>query len=211
MKKMYIVGNWKSNKTAQEANEWISTFQNRQETFYQILLGVPFQLLPLLHGKLPIAAQNVSPFVEGAYTGEIAASQIKEFADWVIIGHSERRNYFKEDDLMLSQKVMRAKEAHLSVIYCISDAQMPIPKGVDIVAYEPLWAIGTGKSDTPQNANAVCQQIKNHFFGDILYGGSVTEENVRSFIDQDAIDGVLVGGASLDSKKFTNLIKNATS
>lgn len=219
MKSLFVAGNWKSNKTTQEANEWIGALQvTGNMPFGQenvtIVLCVPFTILAVLKwaietNKLPfhLAAQNVSKFSEGAYTGEVSARQIRELAQWVIIGHSERRKYFGETDEDLALKVEKAKEASLQVIYCVPDEKTSIPKGVDVVAYEPVWAIGTGKTDTPENANAVCGEIKKRI-GEvkIIYGGSVTDENVASFVKEPFIDGVLPGGASLDPTKFHRLL-----
>lgn len=210
-KSLFIAGNWKSNKTRAAAVDWLEKFNQTlpQIKNITVILGVPFPLLEFFHDKLTIAAQDVSPFQEGAYTGEVAASQIKEFANWVIIGHSERRKFFLEDDMLVFEKAKRAKEQGLSVIFCVQDEKTPIPPHVDVVAYEPIWAIGTGKSDTPENANAVVTVIKQRFQGLVIYGGSVTDENVKSFVSQSSIDGVLPGGASLDPVKFANLITAA--
>lgn len=213
-KQLLIAGNWKSNKTLAEAKDWMSLFKQVLPVIpknISIVLCVPFTVLDFFHNQITLAAQDVSPFETGAYTGEISAEQIKEFADWVLIGHSERRKYFLEDDRLLTQKVERAKEKGLSVIYCVSDDSMKIPGNVDVVAYEPTWAIGTGKSDSPENANAVCTMIKKQFQGRVIYGGSVTDENVKNFVNQSAIDGVLPGGASLNPEKFVDLIQAAQS
>ncbi|MDP1722858.1 MAG: triose-phosphate isomerase [Candidatus Gottesmanbacteria bacterium] len=218
-----IAGNWKSNKTILEAKQWLQEWNIQlsnnpiiQWKNVTVVLCVPFTLLyPLKKEidrlKLPIelGAQDVSPYPDGAYTGEVSARQIKEFASWVIIGHSERRNYFGETDEILSQKVTQAKSVGLSILYCVPDDVTVVPVGVDAVAYEPVWAIGTGKSDTPQNAGQVIQSIKAKTHTPrVIYGGSVTSENVATFIAQPAVDGVLPGGASMDPVKFANLIKN---
>jgi triosephosphate isomerase (TIM) len=154
---------------------------------------------------------DISPFDEGAYTGEINGNQIREFADYVIIGHSERRKNFAETDEMLSQKVQRAIECSLTPIFCVQGSDTPIPDGVTLVAYEPIFAIGTGNPDTPENAEAVIKTIKekNPSVKYVLYGGSVTPEGVGGFTQKPLIDGVLVGGASLLSDKFVQIIKNS--
>lgn len=213
MKKLLIAGNWKSNKTAREAQEWLHNFK-LQTVNVKLILCVPFTLLyPLrqeidrLHLSIQLGAQDVSPFPDGAYTGEVSARQVKELADWVIIGHSERRKYFGESDEVLSQKVKQAQSTGLKILYCVPDENTLIPSGVTCVAYEPIWAIGTGKTDSPQNANLVIASIKSITHAHtVIYGGSVTAENVVSFVSQEAIDGVLPGGASLDPVKFTQLI-----
>ncbi len=223
MKDITIAGNWKSNKTVGEAKTWFGDFSRMYEEKKldlrgsTILIFVPYtHLYPLreqiesLHIPISLGAQSVSPYPDGAYTGQISARMIKEMADWVIIGHSERRKYFHETDEDLKRSVEKAKEEGLSVIYCVSDAHMPVPHTVDVVAYEPLWAIGTGKTDTPENADSVIAKIMQvSGIGKAIYGGSVTDANVASFVAQPSIDGVLPGGASLDASTFFSLIFNS--
>ena len=226
MKSYLIAGNWKSNKTTNEAMEWLQklsaislgTRDSGQELSAKnntFVLCAPYTLLFFMKQEidrlqLPIAlgTQDVSPFGDGAYTGAVSARQVKEFADWVIIGHSERRKYFGETDAILVQKVAKAKEAGLRVVYCVPDETTVVPWSVDVVAYEPVWAIGTGKAETPEHANAVIAAIKAKTqIAMVIYGGSVTPDNVASFLAQSAIDGVLPGGASLDAEKFAALLQ----
>lgn len=217
MKKLFIAGNWKSNYGVANISEWLGKFSLTREDV-PVILCVPFTLLydmkqQIQSRGIPITlgAQNVSPFEEGAYTGEIAASQIKELALWVIIGHSERRKFFFETDQMLQKKVEQAKRVGLKIIYCVPDDNSSVPIGVDVIAYEPVWAIGSGVSDTPENANKVIESIKSKTnVPTVIYGGSVTDQNVSSFVNTYAIDGVLPGGASLDPEKFSLLIKAAS-
>jgi len=220
MKKLFIAGNWKSNKTIAEAKEWIAKFSSYQipENNTVVILA-PYTVLESLadavktaKSSLALGAQNISKFDEGAYTGEISGKMIKETADWVIIGHSERRKYFSESDADLTTKVEKAHAAGLKVIFCVQDENTPVPATADVVAYEPVWAIGTGKTDSPENANSVVAKIKQKTGATVvIYGGSVTDGNVTSFVGQPSIDGVLPGGASLDPEKFTNLIQAAFS
>ncbi len=220
MKKLFLVANWKSNKTNAEAKSWLKEITNYELriTNKEIIICPPFTLLPTMKALIEqkklafkLGAQNLSPFDAGAYTGEINAKQIKEFADYVIIGHSERRNNFDETDSILVKKVKKAMEVGLTPIYCIQNETTPVPKGVILVAYEPPTAIGTGNPDTPENAERVAKIVKEKYshIASILYGGSVTQNNIRSFVEMTHISGVLVGGASLDALKFTALIKNA--
>ncbi len=214
MKPLLIAGNWKSNKTISEAMEWLKKLSAIHSTIVlcvsYTLLYVMKQEIDRLKLSLQLGAQDVSPFDEGAYTGEVTARMVKEVADWVIIGHSERRKYFSETDEMLKNKVDRARSAGLKVIYCVSDDTTPVPAGVDVVAYEPVWAIGTGKTETPATANTVISSIKTKTeIATVIYGGSVTAENVASFIAEPSIDGVLPGGASLDPEKFSRLVAAA--
>jgi len=231
MKKLFIIANWKSNKTILQAEEWFQTINNSPVTFNkeekEVIVCPPFTLLPkvkelIVNCKLSIVvgAQTISPFEEGAYTGEVSAKQIKELADYVIVGHSERRKNFGEDEDMINQKIVQALEQKLTPILCVSNleqiqnskikSQNHNSKLKMMVAYEPLFAIGSGQPDTPENADIIAQKIKKEV-GEtpVLYGGSVTSGNIRSFTSMPHIDGVLVGGASLDPLEFLKIIKNA--
>lgn len=212
----FIVANWKANKTSLEAKEWLQEISNNANK--EIIVCPPLTLLSdmkslIANYQLPITlgVQDISAFDEGAYTGEVNGKQIKEFADYVIIGHSERRQNFKETDEMLVKKVQMAQKYLLTPIFCIQDQNTFIPEGVKIIAYEPVGAIGTGNPDTPENADKTAQIIKdthkNVMF--VLYGGSVTSTNVSSFTKMPSIDGVLVGGASLDASEFGKIIQYA--
>lgn len=223
MKKLFIIANWKSNKTIEEAEKWLHDFaevlksDNSNIKNKEIIVCPSFTLLEhsrycSANLKLPLklGAQNISPFDRGAYTGEVFGSQIKEFAQYVIIGHSERRKNFSETNEMLAQKVLMAKKYNLTPIFCIQNEKTPVPQEIDVIAYEPPTAIGTGNPDTPENAEKVAGFIKekNKDVTNVLYGGSVTSENVNSFTKMPNIDGVLVGGASLDLVEFSQIIKN---
>jgi triosephosphate isomerase len=220
MKPLVIAGNWKSNKTTAEALRWLQDFKNHIAlipSYITVVLCVPFTLLytvkeAIKADSLPLilGAENVSPFAEGAETGEESARMVRDLADWVIIGHSERRKNFGETDGILAKKFEQAKSVGLKIIYCVPNDSTVIPKGVDVVAYEPVRAIGTGESDTPEIANSVIVNIKaKSQVPTVIYGGSVTAANVASFMAQPAIDGVLPGGASLDPETFAVLIGNA--
>jgi triosephosphate isomerase (TIM) len=217
MKNIFIAGNWKSNKTISEAKVWLNTFVVNPSQNLTVVVLAPYISLFSLHEEMKskntsfiLGAQNISKFDEGAYTGEVTGRMIKEVADWVIIGHSERRKYFGETDEELALKVEKAHTAGLKVIFCVPDDKTPVPVAVDVVGYEPVWAIGTGKTDSPENANAVIASIKNKTGAKtVIYGGSVTAENVASFVVTPSIDGVLPGGASLDPEKFSRLIQAA--
>lgn len=221
MKKLFIIANWKSNKTIPETEEWFQTFNNLQLTINreekEVIICVPFTLLfhvkdLIVKSQLPIVigAQDISQFGQGAYTGEENVNQVKEFADYVIIGHSERRKNLFETNEIVSQKAQKAIEGNLKPILCVQGTDTPIPSGIEIAAYEPISAIGTGNPDTPEDAENVARIIKEKTgVKYVLYGGSVTGENVTGFTRMSSIDGVLVGGASLDAEKFMQIIKNA--
>lgn len=221
----YIVGNWKSNKNTKEVEDWFKNFadlyrQNKRIATdrLEIVICPPFVYLSLVNKlkigyglPIKIGVQDVSPFSNGAYTGEISANMLEELVEYVIIGHSERRSNFHEDDKMLTEKVKKSRESRLQPIYCVQDSKTYIPNEVSIVAYEPTWAIGTGISDTPESANKAAEFIKQkNQVSTVIYGGSVTPENINSFLTTNNIDGVLPGGASLDPVKFWEIIVNAS-
>lgn len=221
MKHTYIIGNWKSHKTISEAREWFATISSYKSQFDNltdktIILCPPFHLLQLSSAciqeyALPfsLGAQDVSPFAMGAYTGEIAAEQIKEFAEYVLIGHSERRKNFAETDEMIAQKVQKALEAGLKPVVCVQGKDTPVPQGVTMIAYEPIFAIGTGNADTPEDAEDVLKTFKEKGFESTIYGGSVNPDNVNSFTSQPSVSGVLPGTDSLDPQLFANVILNS--
>lgn len=205
--------------TESEAKTWLDRFKTYDLEFIdkEIIICPPFILLSLLktyllNSKFPIklGAQDISPFEEGAYTGEINGKQIKEFADFVITGHSERRKNFLENDEMLFKKVELAIQHSLTPIFCVQGTETRIPSNSTIIAYEPINAIGTGHPDTAEAAEEIASFFKkNHNVQYVLYGGSVTSKNVKEFTQMPNIDGVLVGGASLDAQEFYAIIQNA--
>ena len=219
MNKLFIVFNHKSYKTYDEAKEWLSEIKNIDKSLLeqkQIVICPPFTLLSQFKTffqannlNIKLGAQDVSPFDEGSYTGEVNAKQIKEFATYVLIGHSERRSNFNETDQLLAQKVNLSLQYGLHPIYLVQDKDTVIPSGVKLIAYEPIFAIGSGNPDTPENADEVARLIKQTGSYQVLYGGSVTSQNVKNFTAKPNINGVLVGGASLDAEEFIKIIKNA--
>lgn len=220
MKPLFLVANWKSNKTIAEAKDWLKTLkkslgnisQEKQvvicpsytilSDFKQLIFeyGLPFKL----------GAQDISPFSQGEYTGATNGQQIKELADFVIVGHSERRKHFGESLQILSEKTLRAKENGLETFYCTSEKEETIPQDISLVVYEPLFAIGSGNPDTPESVKQIAQFIKDKSqLKSVLYGGSVNSQNVNSFTSMSNIDGVLVGKASLDPLEFAKIIELA--
>lgn len=200
--------------TIVETKEWFQVFSSHhvQRSLVKeltIVLCVPFTVLAMAkeiiekeHLPITLAAQDVSPFGKGPYTGEISAEMIAELATHVLIGHSERRQYFSESDEELSFQVLQAKSAGLTVVYCVSTEHEHIPKAVDIVAYEPVEAIGTGKPEDMHAVSAVCQNIHDMLHKPVVYGGSITGEVVRPYIQIPSVQGLLIGGASLDPHSF---------
>lgn len=219
--KKYLIGNWKSNKTAEEVRVFLKTFNdNLLKNKKNIPANIEAVICPaFLHldlaGKLiqkynlplKLGVQDISPFSSGSYTGEIYAAQAKEFAQYCLIGHSERRKYFKEDDNLLKLKTQEALKSGLNVIFCVPDSKTPIPDGISLIAYEPVFAIGTGIPDTPENANKTISEIKSKNGNpSAVYGGSVTAENIGLFLKQKSIDGVLPGKASLDADHYYRML-----
>jgi triosephosphate isomerase len=221
MSKCLIVANLKSYKNENEAKNWLEGFKKITElkldlTQKEIIICPSFTQLFSFFSffstnniKVKLGGQNVSPFDEGAYTGEVNAKQIKDFAEYVLIGHSERRQNFNESEDMLNKKVSIAIQYGLNPIFLIQNQDDLVPQGVQVMAYEPVAAIGTGTADTPENADAVAAMIKTKNNTLVLYGGSVTSENVKSFTAKTNIDGVIVGGASLEAEEFIKIIQNA--
>jgi triosephosphate isomerase len=250
-RKYLIAGNWKMNKTATEAKELIKEIDVAvgQQTDVAVAVCPPFTALEaaaslLEDSNVQLGAQNMYPKAEGAYTGEISAVMLRDlYCSFVVLGHSERREYFCETDEFINEKVVAALESNLKPILCVGEtlehreAEKTLEvvgtqlrgglKGVTeenadniVVAYEPVWAIGTGKTATPEMAQEVHAYIRKLLveqFGDagnkvrILYGGSMKPENASELLDQADIDGGLIGGAALKSKSFAELVTIAKS
>lgn len=219
MDKVFLVANLKSYKTQNEAKEWLKSFINIDKTLLEskeVIICPSFTLLEVFKSyftqnnlDIKLGAQNVSPFDEGPYTGEINARQIKDFADFVLIGHSERRNNFGETDEMLSKKVDVSLRSDLKPIFLVQNSNVLIPQGVELIAYEPVFAIGSGNPDTSENVDATAAAIRQKGEYKVLYGGSVTSTNIKDFTSKSNINGALIGGASLDAKEFIKIIQNA--
>ena len=224
MKNLFIIANWKANKTEEEAIIWLEDFKKNmnhlasQWEHKEVIICPSYSVLSVMKEcikkhELPLAlgSQDVSQFGRGAYTGEVPVALINSYIRFCIIGHSERRTNFNENDEVLARKVSMVVGANLLPIFCVQNENTKVPEGVFLVAYEPVFAIGTGNPDTPENANKVAEEIKrkNKTVKYVLYGGSVNAKNVGSFTNQSSIEGVLVGGASLDAKEFIGIIKNA--
>lgn len=234
----YVIGNWKMYCNVSQARQLVAeittglTSQSAKDL--EIVLCPPFTALYVVYQdiqsltslKIKLGAQNCYFMPFGAYTGEISPSQLKDFCQYVILGHSERRRYFAEDDKLINKKIKSAIKFGLKPIVCIGEQKRGDNKegifkqaesaisGLQpgqikkiIFAYEPVWAIGTGKQPEPAYANKIIKEIKNVTKAKVvLYGGSVDGENVGGFVKQPDIDGFLVGGASLSAKEFLKII-----
>jgi len=224
MKNLFILGNWKSNKTYTEAVSWEAEFTGKLPPLPEhvtVIVCPAFHHLAIFADKeraYALGVQNVSAFETGAYTGEVAASMVKDVVAYAMIGHSERRKHLGETDEVVAEKVKLAVAAGIRPVVCVSSIDQVkalasfVPAFGDngLLLYEPLFAIGSGTSDTPENANSAGAEIHGVFpTVPILYGGSVTAENVKGFMDTEHLSGVGVGGASLDPGKFLSLISTA--
>ena len=219
-KKIWIIANWKSNLSLSESLEWVSRvgpkLDKREDV--QVVVCPRFSVLSELKKEIQtnnypiiLGSQNVSPFGSGSFTGEEPAQLLKELVSFTIIGHSERRQNFKETDELVAEKFKQATQAGIEPVVCIQDAGTPIPAGCKVAAYEPIFAIGTGTPDTPENANKVALEIKSENPGlAFFYGGSVTSENCESFINQADISGLLIGKASLNPEEFLKIVENCS-
>lgn len=245
MRKPIIAGNWKMNKTIKEGLEFIEEVKGKTEGDVEVLICAPFTLLKDLKlatkgTNIKVGAQNMHYENSGAFTGEVAPANLVEIGmDYVIIGHSERREYYGETDETCNKKVLKAIEVGIDPILCCgetleereADKTMDKVKGQIVaglagvkaedlakvaIAYEPIWAIGTGKTATAEQANEVIayiRQVVRDVYGDladqvrIQYGGSVKPANVAEIMGQSDIDGALVGGASLKPADFLGLLK----
>lgn len=245
----FIAGNWKMYKIKDEAYEFVyavnQQLPNREEIETVICAPAPYlkDLVKREGENLRIGAQNMHQNVEGAYTGETSGVMLRSVGvEYVILGHSERRTYFYETDELVNLKLIAALKCDLIPILCVGEALETREAGKTnsfvkkqivqafeniseeealrtIIAYEPIWAIGTGKNATPQQANetigAIRSVLKELFSGEtseairIIYGGSVNTKNAKELLSQPEIDGALVGGASLDAQAFLEIVKAA--
>lgn len=250
MRKPLMAGNWKMHKGPGEAivflnelSEAVAEVEDRE-----ILICPPFvalyplgRMLRKSGSPIKLGAQNLYPAEKGAYTGEVAPPMLKEAnCDYVIVGHSERRQYFHEDDAFINAKVKAARQFDLIPILCVGETEeqrdagraetvvaTQVREGLAgvtigqagelVIAYEPVWAIGTGRTATPEDAQAMHAHIRtllSERYGEplargirILYGGSVKPANVDALMAQPDIDGALVGGASLEVESFARIVK----
>ena len=218
MKNLLIAANWKSNMMKFEAKDWLVEVSSLElAENLEVVIFSPFTLLDNLSGYIKvnsmpfkIGAQDISPYDNGPYTGEISAKQIKEFADYVLIGHSERRANFGETDEMINKKIEKSLGEGLSAIVCVSSLNQArsLTSGDFTIAYEPLDAIGTGNPENPKAVLELVRQIKKIRDLPIIYGGSVSPENIKEYSSIENISGALVGGNSLNPEVFSSLIKN---
>ena len=249
-RKYLIAGNWKMNTTASESVDLISEINSLvgQQTQVQVCICPPFTSIQkssslVEQSEVLLGAQNMSAEPSGAFTGEVSAEMLRDlYVNFVILGHSERRQYFGETNESINLKVLAAVQNNLKPIYCIGEtleeresektlevvktqvqeglANFPLSEVDNLVlAYEPVWAIGTGKTATDEMAQEVHAYVRAllvDLFGDaagsgirILYGGSMKPENAAGLLSQPDVDGGLIGGASLNAKSFCAIVDSA--
>jgi triosephosphate isomerase len=243
-----VAGNWKMNTTIAEGLALVDAMLPRLQSFESVerVVCPPFVSLAAISDRLrgtdiATGAQNLYPEPKGAFTGEIAPGMLEGLATYAILGHSERRMYFHEEDALVNRKVKAALAAALVPILCVGESLEQNERGETeavvtrqvraaldgvehlsavVIAYEPIWAIGTGRAATPEGANATIALIRRTVAkvgGETIaqglrvqYGGSVTAENFGAFIAQPDIDGALVGGASLRADQFVEIVRIAS-
>ena len=240
----YIIGNWKMNQNAKIIDNFIKSFKKNKVNNVKFGLAVPYVYIEKIKKKLGktclIGAENCSEYSSGAYTGEVSAEMLADFnIDFCLVGHSERRTIFAETDEQINEKIKQLIKNKITPLFCIGETlkeyenketkkviKKQIEKGLKginaselnnlIIAYEPVWAIGTGKTADAKTINNITEYIKNlllKMYGEnsksikVLYGGSVNSENASNLLT-DLVDGALVGGASLNAEKFINIGRN---
>ena len=247
LRKPIVAGNWKMNNTIAESLALVDAMLPRLQSFSNVerVVCPPFTSLPAISARLKetdvhVGAQNLYPEPKGAFTGEISPGMLEGLATYVILGHSERRQYFGEDDALVNRKLKAALGAGLVPIVCVGETlaqheagqtedivSSQVKRALDdvehlsavVIAYEPIWAIGSGRAATPDGANATIALIRQTVADlsnqqvaqglRIQYGGSVTPDNFAAFIAQPDIDGALVGGASLKADQFLDIVRLA--
>lgn len=246
MRKKIVAGNWKMNGQLQQVIQLTNQLKNliNANSLAEIVVMPPSIYIPIVDDLLKtsnigIGAQNVYPRDFGAFTGELSAPMLKDFnCRYVLVGHSERRSYFHEDENFVAQKFHHVKDHGMIPVLCVGETLIEREKGQTeqviakqllaisgkdircfrncVVAYEPVWAIGTGKTATPEQAQEVHKYIRSLVaeinYSDaehlsLLYGGSVNETNASALFAMPDIDGGLVGGASLNDKQFLEIVK----
>ena len=250
LRKAIVAGNWKMNNDRKAAKALITELAPMvKDAGCEVVLCVPFTnletALSLCDGtNLHVGAQNCHWAASGAFTGEISAQMLAEMGvEYVIIGHSERRQYFGETDQTVNARTRAALDAGLTVILCVGEVLEQREQGVTeevvsmqtkialggvseqelqniVIAYEPVWAIGTGETATPEQANEVCAVIRSlieRLYGKdaadaivVQYGGSMNDKNAAELLAQPDVDGGLIGGASLVAEKFTAIVNAAS-
>lgn len=222
----YFIANWKANKNYYETSVWLDVFLDKvkndkslqkslQNNLLKIIIVPPSPFLIYLGQRLKEfkniypCVQDLSMFESGSYTGELTAQSLQGLVDYAIIGHSERRSTFNETDALLEDKVKMAQKYHIEPIFCVRDEKDTIPNGVNIIAYEPVYSIGSGNNEDPINVKEQKSRLNLSSKMTFVYGGSVTKDNAQNYLADNVVDGFLIGGASLDPIHFYDIVKLA--
>lgn len=220
----YIIGNWKAHMSLSEMQSWVNTFSNAVKSDSAtlnklvnhqatVIICPPFPLISLLKDLLSefpnihIGAQNIASVAEGAFTGEVPAKTLKGLVKYAIVGHSERRHFFHETDEDIQKKIELCYQNEIQPILCIRGQYDAIDPRVELIAYEPIEAIGTGNNQPVDEVLTVKQQLNISLPKRFIYGGSVNGNNAAEYIFKMEIDGILPGNASLNPHEFLSLIK----
>ncbi|MFO7631494.1 MAG: triose-phosphate isomerase [Caldilinea sp.] len=251
MRKPMMAGNWKMHKTINEAVALARAIREQANDLNTVdrvvcppFIDIPMVSAELMGSNIAVGAQNMHWADSGAYTGEISAPMLKNLATYVIIGHSERRQYFAETDETVNKKALAALGAGLTPIICVGETLEQNERGETqefvsgqvkaalagftaaqmaeiVIAYEPIWAIGTGRAATAEQANDICGGVVRKAVGEllgdeaaatirILYGGSTNEKNIGEIMAQPDIDGALIGGAALKVESYVSMVKTTS-
>ncbi|MDN5819510.1 MAG: triose-phosphate isomerase [bacterium] len=248
-RKSYIIGNWKMNLDIQEASLYLNKLSDKVKSHRDVevvlaptMLALPTLSLQINHRQFKLSAQNFYYHDKGAYTGEVSATQLRGVVSYGFVGHSERRHVFHETDKDFRSKVQAALRNKIRPVLCIGETASERANGEThdvlhdqltgglanvtsdeleqvIVAYEPVWAIGTGDNAMPADVTKAVKAIRSqirHLYGDkaskaipVLYGGSVTDSSAADYLKIDGVDGLLIGGASLDPEAFSSIVEKA--
>lgn len=218
----YLIANWKSTKNIENTLDWVMSFNrllksnnnlldklNSDEL--KIIICPSYHLISLVkqkiikHKNIDLGSQDVSFFEQGNYTGEVSAQNLKELINYSIVGHSERRKYLKETNNVIDQKINLLMDYSIEPILCVRDENDLIPKDVKIIAYEPVYAIGTGNNEDLAKVISAKHKIIKDKEDIFVYGGSVNPENILQYSESPEIKGFLVGNASKDPNSFIDI------
>ncbi|KKQ02193.1 MAG: Triosephosphate isomerase [Candidatus Roizmanbacteria bacterium GW2011_GWA2_36_23] len=220
----YFIANWKACMTQSQAQSWMHVFlksilndsnlqQKLQTNQIKIIICPPYPILALIRPlikniiNVELGSQDLSMMNEGSYTGECTAKMLKDYATFAIIGHSERRKYFLETDEIIAKKINQAKLQGLEPVVCIRNEVDSYPPDVSILAYEPVYAIGTGQNEPVQKVVDFKNKLRLTNQAHFLYGGSVDPDNAKLYLESDSINGFLIGTSSLNPQIFYSIVK----
>ncbi len=219
----YFIANWKQNFTVQEAKSWLQNFKFQKKDDCEVVLSIPSSFLGLssvqeTRPNIKLAAQNVSKFTSGQHTGQIGAMQIQGLIDYCLVGHPDVRDQLGDTSKDIASKAKNLLDSKITPVICITDSVLDeqithlkhelLDLSGIIIAYEPVGAVGTGKPLLPQRVNEMLFKIKNltNKAGPVIYGGSVNSDTVSNYLNQEYIDGLLIGKASLNPADFAKIV-----